>query len=254
MIVTPDPRTNTLLVTAPADSMELMAALIEQLDTPTAVAQIKVFTIVNGDANSLVEMLRILLPAEATVAGPQLAAAEGETTLVPVRFSVDTRTNSIIASGSQGDLAIVEAMLLRLDEEDVEQRKNTVYRLKNAPAADVAGDQRVPPQRPRVQQAAPGMVSPFEQIEREVVVVPETVSNSLIISATPRFFEEIKKIVEELDKRPPQVMIQVLIAEVDLDNVDEFGVELGLQDRCCSTAACWANSVRDHRRPRSNSP
>ncbi len=136
-------------------------------------------------------MLRILLPAEVTVAGPQLAAAEGETYLVPVRFSVDIRTNSIIATGSQDDLAIIEALLLRLDEEDVEQRMNTVYRLKNAPAADVATaineflrSERV------VQQAAPGLASPFEQIESEVVVVPEPVSNSLIISATPRFFEE----------------------------------------------------------------
>lgn len=231
VIVTPDPHTNSLLVTAPADSMGLMAALIEQLDTPTAVAQIKVFKIVNGDASSLIEMLRILLPAETLVAGPQLAAAEGETNLVPVRFSVDMRTNSIIATGSQDDLAIIEALLLRLDEEDVEQRVNTVYRLKNAPAGDVATavneflrSERV------VQQAAPGLVSPFEQIEREVIVVPEPVSNSLIISATPRFSEEIQKIVEELDKQPPQVLIQVVIAEIELDNVDEFGIELGLQD------------------------
>ena len=134
VLVTPDPHTNSLLVTAPADSMDLMAALIKQLDTPTAVAQIKVFSIVNGDATSLVEMLRVLLPAEVTVAGPQLAAAEGETNLVPVRFSVDARTNSIIATGSQDDLAIIEALLLRLDEEDVQQRMNTVYRLKNSPA------------------------------------------------------------------------------------------------------------------------
>ncbi len=52
MIVTPDPHTNSLIVTAPAESMDLLAALIEQLDTPTAVAQIKVFRIVNGDANA----------------------------------------------------------------------------------------------------------------------------------------------------------------------------------------------------------
>ena len=231
VIVTADPHTNSLLVTAPADSLDLVAALIEQLDTPTAVAQIKVFKIVNGDANSLIEMLRVLLPAEATVAGPQLAGAEGESTLVPVRFSVDTRTNSIIATGSQADLAIIEALLLRLDEEDVEQRVNTVYRLKNAPAADVATaineflrSERV------VQQAAPGMLNPFEQIEREVIVVPEPISNSLIISATPRFSTEIQKVVESLDEQPPQVMIQVVIAEVELDNVDEFGIELGLQD------------------------
>ena len=229
--MTPDPHTNSLLITGPADSMGLMAALIEQLDTPTAVAQIKVFKIVNGDANSLIEMLRILLPAEATVAGPQLAVAEGETNLVPVRFSVDVRTNSIIATGSQDDLAIIEALLLRLDEEDVEQRVNTVYRLKNAPAGDVATAVNEFLRSDRVlQQAAPGMVSPFEQIEREVIVVPEPVSNSLIISATPRFSEEIQKIVQDLDKQPPQVLIQVVIAEIELDNMDEFGIELGLQD------------------------
>ena len=33
----------------------------------------------------------------------------------------------------------------------------------------------------------------------------------------------------ELDSAPPQVVIQALIAEVDLNNSDEFGVELGLQ-------------------------
>ncbi len=73
-------------------------------------------------------------------------------------------------------------------------------------------------------------MSAFQQIEREVVVVPEPVGNNLIVSATPRFFEEIKAIVEKLDEQPPKVMIQVLIAEVALNNTDEFGVELGLQD------------------------
>jgi len=229
--ITPDPHTNSLLIAAPAESMDLLAALIEQLDSPTAVAQIKVFEIVNGDASSLIEMLRTLLPAETMVAGPQLAGAEGETTLVPVRFSVDVRTNSIIATGSQGDLAILEALLLRLDQEDVEQRKNEVYRLKNAPALDVAMavNEFLRSER-QLQQEAAGVVSPFEQIEREVVVVPEPVSNSLILSATPRFFEEIMTLVKDIDKEPDQVMIQVVIAEVRLRDIDEFGIELGLQD------------------------
>jgi len=229
--ITPDAHTNTLIIAAPAESMDLLAALIEQLDSPTAVAQIKVFKIINGDANSLIEMLRTLLPTQTGVAGPQLAGAEGETTLVPVRFSVDQRTNSIIATGSEGDLAIIEALLLRLDGEDIEQRMSSVYSLKNAPAVDVATaineflrSERV------VQQAAPGALSPFQQIESEVVVVPEPVTNSLIISATPRFYEEIMELVEKLDEAPAQVMIQVVIAEVELNNIDEFGVELGIQD------------------------
>jgi len=230
--ITPDPRTNSLIVSAPPESMDLLAALIKQLDSPTAVAQIKVFRINNGDATGLVSTLRTLMPSSTGgVPGSQLAAAEGEAVALPVRFSVDTRTNSIIAAGSEGDLAIVEALLLRLDEDRGEQRKNAVYRLKNAPALDVARaiNEFLRSER-QVQQVATGAASPFQQIESEVVVVPEVVSNALIISATPRFFNEIKDLVEKLDAEPPQVMIQVLIAEVTLGRHDELGVELGIQD------------------------
>jgi len=229
--ITADSHTNTLIITARAESMDLLMALIEQLDSPTGVAQINVFEIINGDANSLIQMFRTLLPTQAGAAGPQLAGAEGETTLVPVRFAVDVRTNSIIATGSEGDLAIIEALLLRLDAEEVEQRKNNVYRLKNSPADDVAEaiNEFLRSER-AVEMAAPGAESPFRQIEREVVVVPEIVTNSLIISATPRFYDEIEELVERLDEAPAQVVIQVVIAEVELDSMDEFGVELGIQD------------------------
>jgi type II secretory pathway component GspD/PulD (secretin) len=122
-------------------------------------------------------------------------------------------------------------LLLRLDETDSQERVNEVYRLKNSPALDVANavnnflrSERV------VNQAAPGRQNPFTQIESEVVVVPEPVGNALIISATPRYFEQIMELVEGLDAQPPQVMIQVILVEVELDNLHEFGVELGLQD------------------------
>jgi general secretion pathway protein D len=231
--ITPDPRANSLIVSAPAASMDLIAALISQMDdSPVSVSQIKVFHIVNGDAASLVTMLRSLLPSQtATTPGAMLAKAEGETSFAPLRYSVETRTNSIIAVGSTGDLAIIEALLLRLDERDVQQRKNTVYQLRNAPALDVADaiNQFLRSER-AVQQAAPGTISPFQQIENEVVVVPEPVGNSLIISASPRFHEEIYKLVQKLDAQPPQVLIQVLIAEVSLTDDRQFGIEFGLQD------------------------
>ncbi len=231
--ITANPRNNTLIISGPNESMALLEELVRQMDVPGAVSQIKVFRILNGDASSLVQTLRSLIPSQvgAAAIGPQLPSAEGETSLAPLRFSVDTRTNSIIAAGSEGDLRIIEALLLRLDERDLAERQTEVYRLRNAPALDVATavneflrSERI------VQQAAPGSESPFEQIEREVVVVPEPVGNSLIISATPRYFDEIHELVVDLDEQPPQVMIQVVIAEVLMDNTDEFGVELGLQD------------------------
>ncbi len=230
--ITPNTQTNTLVVTAPAESMDLVAALIKQLDQPTSTAQIKVFRIINGDANSMVLMLRSLLPTQTgNNTRPQLAGSEGETSLAPLRFSVERRTNSIIAAGSTGDLRIVEALLMRLDEHEMKRRRNTIYRLRNAPSVDVArAINTFLVSEQRIQRLAPGELSPFQMIESEVVVVPEPVSNSLIISATTRFYEDIMDLVQQLDAQPPQVMIQVLIAEVSLGDVDEFGVELGLQD------------------------
>jgi general secretion pathway protein D len=231
--LTPDARTNRIFITGPPETVPLIEHLIQTLDeTPAASAQIKVFQVTNGDATDLVQVLRSLFPEQAaTSTVPQLATAEGETSLIPVRFSVDVRTNSIIATGTAGDLRIVEVLLMRLDESDSQERVNQVYRLKNSPALDVANavnnflrSERV------VNQAAPGRQNPFAQIESEVVVVPEPVGNALIISATPRYFEQIMELVEGLDAQPPQVMIQVILAEVELDNLHEFGVELGLQD------------------------
>jgi len=233
--ITADARANALLVSASTESMELIGALIDELDRlPSVEAQIKVFTIIDGDALALVEMLQSLFGDQAATSGQpavRTGAQEGESSLVGMRFAVDTRTNSIIATGSGGDLQVVEAILLRLDESEARRRQSIVYRLKNAPANDVAlAINNFLTSERAVQQISPGMLSPFEQIEREVVVVAEAVTNSLIISATPRFFDEIKKLIVELDARPPMVMIQILIAEVALGDTDEFGVELGLQD------------------------
>lgn len=240
--ITADVRANALVVSAPSDSMPLIAALVAELDRlPSAEAQVKVFTIVNGDAQALADMLQTLFGQTVTVAGGAAGAAaqpayrtgaqEGESSLIPLRFAVDVRTNSIIASGSAGDLAVVEAILLRLDESEIIKRKTEVFRLKNAPANDVASAINTYLTNERqVRQLNVNAFSTFEFLSKEVVIVPEPVSNSLIVSATPEYYDQIVEIITRLDERPPMVLIQVLIAEVQLSNTDEFGIELGIQD------------------------
>lgn len=231
--ITPDIRTNTLFITGPEGSIPLVERLIEHLDqSPAASAVIKVFEIANGNASDLVSVLRTLFPVTAVGSGvPPLATAEGESSLVPVRFSVDVRTNTIIATGTAGDLQVMEALLLRLDEVASQERMTEVYQPRNSPAIAIAEAVNEYLRSERVvNQAAPGRSNPFEQIQQEVVVVPEPTRNQLIISATPRFFDQIMELVEGLDTKPPQVLIQVILAEVDLDNFHEVGVELGIQD------------------------
>ena len=69
----------------------------------------------------------------------------------------------------------------------------------------------------------------MEQLEREVIVIPDTISNNLLVSSSPRYFPDIKAMIKNLDSEPKQVVIQALIVEVQLNNVDEFGIEVGLQ-------------------------
>ena len=143
--VTADPRTNSLLVTAPKQSMELLTVLIQNMDAPTdQVAEIKVFGLEYSDATTTAELLTDMFDSQNQqgqqgVLGIQLAGAQdASSNLIPIRFSVDVRSNSIIAIGGVDALSVVEAVLLRLDQSDIRERKSTVIRLKNSFAPDVA--------------------------------------------------------------------------------------------------------------------
>lgn len=238
ILITPDVRANTLIVSAPAVSMDLIAALIKELDQlPSAEAAIKVFTVEKGDVNSLITMLQTLF-GQQTVAGPfggaiTLPSGDEGGATVPIRFSADLRTNSIIASGSANALAVVEAILTKLELTQAQGRSTSIYKLKNVDANSVATAITTFLTQERQQELQfqqQGTQSAAEQIARQVVVVAEQNSNSIIISATPQYYREIIALVEKIDLRPASVMTQVVIAEVTLDNTDEFGVELGLQD------------------------
>ena len=102
--------TNALIVSAPPESMPLLAALIAQLDQmPDAIAELKVFTVTNGDAVALARMLEGLFgnPSQQQRRGP---GGPGQSGLSGLRIEVDERTNSIIAAGTQDDLLVVEAV------------------------------------------------------------------------------------------------------------------------------------------------
>ena len=236
--ITANTLNNSLIVKAPKDCMDLIAALIKQIDQlPVAESQIKVFKIVNGDANSLYTMLQTLFQATTggTAGNNTLVTRpgfeEGESSMIQVRFSVDVRSNSIIALGSAGDLNVVEAILFRLDEDQAQERNMYLFRLLNARVDEISStiNNYLTSER-SVEQIDNELFSVKEQFRREVVVIPDTMANSLIVTCTPRFYPMISRLIRHLDTRPPMVVIQVLIAEVTLNNMRELGFELGLQD------------------------
>lgn len=53
----------------------------------------------------------------------------------------------------------------------------------------------------------------------------EDTSNALIIKAPPSLMRAVKSIISKLDIRRPQVLIEVIIAEVNLDRARQLGIE-----------------------------
>ena len=163
---------------------------------------------------------------------------------VPLSFSTDLRTNSIIAAGSPNDMLAVEALILKLDSNVQRERKTEVYRLRNLAATDaelaianflqaqaISGLLTGDPQTQAVQNqilqevtviAVPTSAPPT--LTAQLVATQAPVSNILLVSSTPRYFEQVMRVIEELDARPPQVVIQVLIAEVSLNDDEDFGL------------------------------
>ncbi|MEY3175057.1 MAG: putative ral secretion pathway protein [Planctomycetota bacterium] len=230
-----DARSNSLIVTAPEASMGLLEALVAELDqTPDAVSEIKVFSLKNADAQQSVDLLTTLFENtnQEDQLGVQLAGTEGSSSsLIPLRFSADIRTNTVLAIGSAESLSVVEAVLLRLDSDDTRQRSTSVIPLRNAPAEQVSVTLLdFLEQQQALQDSSEDLLSNIERLRQEVLVAPDVNSNSLIVSASPQYFNQIVQIIEQLDAQPPEVVIQALLVEVTLDATDEFGIELGFQD------------------------
>ena len=230
--VSSDVRNNQIIIRSPENSMAFIEELIGLLDIASPEAEIKVFQVEHGDADSLMQMLTSLIPSNvAGSPGPQLPGTADGDSLIPIRFAVDVRTNTIVAAGSASDLKTVEALIMNLDREDMLSRESRVYPLKNMKSENVAATiNEYIRSRRDIRLNTPGVIPPFQQIESEVIVVPDVESNSLIISATPRYFNDIIKLVGEIDRSPPQVVIRVLIAEVTLSDAHEWSAEIGLQD------------------------
>lgn len=87
-------------------------------------------------------------------------------------------------------------------------------------------NQMVPPSPPP--QAVLSSAGRVAALAGDVSIVPDPRANSLLIRATRSDFELIQAAVNELDVRPLQVLIEVLIAEVRRDRLLDIGVETTL--------------------------
>jgi type II secretion system protein D len=252
--IIPEKLTNSLIVRATPDSLAMLEQLIESIDgIPPREADVRVFHLANADAAQMVKVLESLFKVGSqarrgttgvpgaeeqqvlTMAGAGLAGAlggeGGPAGRQLLSFTPDTRTNSVIAAGTEEYLALAEKVIRQLDEQEIEDRNNMVYRVKFAKSDDLQKAlQNHFKNISTLYKELGNEEAKLRQIEREVSVVSDKTTNSLLVSVSPRYESQIMKMVADLDTPPPQVMVQVLIAEVTLDDKVEMGLEFALQD------------------------
>jgi general secretion pathway protein D len=68
------------------------------------------------------------------------------------------------------------------------------------------------------------------QLRGNVLVTPERNTNSLIITTSPENAEAVRKLVSELDVETKQVLMEAIVAEVSLDKTTKFGIDYLFKD------------------------
>jgi len=250
--LTAELRSNSVVAVAPARLMVLIESLVADLDSTVAGArQIKIFRLTNADALAMAEVLRelfnlrqngstlVLVPGRVDDVSPGAAAPPGETSLFPslderqqLAITIDARTNSLLVSGTPEYLERVEQVVNDLDGIEANEREQIVFELRNAKAAEVAVTLKQYFQEQSAQSrqilGADRSGSLLRMLEREVTVQGDTPSNRLVVGVSPQYRETVERLVRELDSTPPQVMIQVLLAEVTIDSEETWGMDISV--------------------------
>lgn len=247
--LTADARTNAVWITAPESLAGLITEMIEDIEQSSAgQRKIEKFRLLNADATRMRDLLRDVFnlrqQGDALVLVPARSQAEGDNqpptdavTPVPderqqLAIAVDSRTNTLIVSGTPDYLDLVRKVVTELDSIPANERERRVYHLRNAKAGEIETTLKAYFQgeadKARLTLGAERAGSLLQKLEEEVTVVGDLSSNKLVISTSPKYMESVLRIVEELDASPPQVMIQVLLAEVTIDASDQWGMDVNV--------------------------
>lgn len=219
-----DAGTNTLLVTDYADNIARLEQVINNLDVPSADEPVLIPLKYASAQNIAALVTRVFTPTAGQTPGgvvdlPQVA--------------VDDRSNSLIVRARDRSLVgKVQNLVTTLDvPTQVAGNVHVIY-LKNAQAVEVAKTLRNILNADTSALAAATAVAPApaktgsgQESSGPGMIQADAASNALIVTAPEAVFNNIKSVVEKLDVRRAQVLIEALIAEVSADKAAQFGIQ-----------------------------
>jgi general secretion pathway protein D len=139
-----DDRTNTVVVTAPADTIKVIEGIVKLLDAPPVMgAEIQVFTLKYADPLLAGKLLESIFqpPSLQAVGGSGSSASnsikppgavDAIRKLGWISTTADQRTNTLIVTASPEVLKAVTGIVKQLDSNPASQQTVFIYRLRNA--------------------------------------------------------------------------------------------------------------------------
>ncbi len=229
-----NPGNNSLVITDYADNLQRMARIVAALDVPAA-GDLEITPLKHALASDLVPLLiRLAESSTAAAAGQGQADTAFKTAIV-----AEPRTNSVIVRAANPARAgLVRSLIAQLDVPSAGGKAGNVYvvYLKNADAVKLAAILRATlsssaspgasatPGAP-VQAGAAQPVSASAQPSTGGQIQADPATNSLIISAPEPQYRQLRAVIDQLDARRAQVYVESLIAEVNADKADQFGIQ-----------------------------
>jgi general secretion pathway protein D len=204
---------NSLIVAA---SRRTIAKILNMLDTldRAAEAEIEKVKLNYADATDVVKTLQTLV---------QQTGAGGTADAATSKLVADTRTNSVLISGNKGFREKIGRIARSLDTRVKDRRNIHVVNLKFANAVDIAPIIEALATQTTGTAAAPVEGSTAE--ESLTLVQADEQTNSLIIMAKADRYSDLKSVIDRLDVRRAQVLVEAIIAELRQDKEADFGIQ-----------------------------
>ncbi len=253
------PGTNALVITDYTDNLQRIGRIITALDLPAA-TDVEVIRLQHAVAIDLAPLVLRLIETGSAVAGAPPAQGQSDTQFKTTLVAEPRSNTLILRAANPARLAQVRTLVEKLDQPSSASASGNLHvvYLKNADASKLATTLRAamqgqglagagagpsglsgglantstttspPPSNP----ATPGMsgtslsgssgsalATTGGQIQADVA------TNSLIITAPEPIYRQLRAVIDQLDGRRAQVMVESLIAEVDAGKAAQFGIQ-----------------------------
>jgi general secretion pathway protein D len=211
------PPSNILIISDRASNVHRMMAIIQRIDT-IGNQDVDVMPLQNASASDIVRTIQAVYQGQGNI-------QEGQ----PPKVVADDRTNSVLIGGNPSQRLQIRALIAELDTPLKSGGNTQVVYLHYADASKLAP--KLKEQMSELAQMSAASAggetagkNPQAAAEKNALVWADPQNNALIITAPPKVMRTILDIVNALDRRRPEVLVQAIIAELDISKTEDLGV------------------------------